>query len=557
MNQPNKATGQELWKKILWPEKNFYFVTFVYAIGTSLLSLAIPISVQTLVNTVTFAVLKQPLIIVSILLLALLIFSGVLRGLQDLTVEYFQRHFYARVTVKIADKILTSTQSSVNSIFKGDLVNRYFEIMSIQKQSTKLLVDGITLVLQTITGMFLLAFYHPYFLAFDLILTILILIMWKLYGKAAIKSSIVESKAKYKVAAWLEQLIYNRNMFFGKSSHNAAISATDDHINLYLTERGRHFSILFKQIIFSLCIYAFMSALILGLGGFLVMEGQLTLGQLVSAEIVVALILTGIAKSGGYLESFYDIYAALDKLEDFEVLQREREVDELDENTTIGNGPLIFDNIAISNNKGESYHFHHTFESGNCYHVIIDRDCTQRTLFNLLHAHVHPKTGDIIWGDIPYEDISAMDLREQIYIVDAPRIIDGTLYQNLTWSLSRVTESQLNHAIDSTLLSEKIDHLPQGIETRIWHGSSHLSWGELVQLEFARVILQKPKWVIISSLFNQLRPELQKAILIELKGHGIGVMVLGFSPNEYKHSELLFDGHVEFHQDFKKSPPTQ
>ncbi len=553
MHKPQKATGKALWKKILWPEKNFYFVTCVYAVGTSLLSLAIPISVQSLVNTVTFAVLKQPLIIVSILLLSLLIFSGVLRGLQDLTVEYFQRHFYARVTASIANKILDSTHKSVNSVSKGDLINRYFEIMSIQKQSTKLLVDGVTLVLQTLTGMFLLAFYHPYFLAFDLILIGLVYMMWKLYGQDAIKSSIVESKAKYKTGAWLEQLIFNRHLFYGRRSHDAAIDATDKHINRYLTERGVHFTFLFKQIIFSLCIYAFLSALILGLGGFLVIEGQLTLGQLVAAEMVVALILTGVAKSGGYLESFYDVYAGLDKLEDFESLITEEDSSEFMESNLELGGDLVFDNTSF-HERGHTYHLNQIFNEGLCYHIVADRDLTQRTFFNLVHGHITPKSGTINWNTTPLEDIPTMDLREQVYIVDAPRIIDGTILENLTWSLGRVTESQINHVLDSTLLNDKISTFDQGLETQIWHGCSHFSWGELVQLEFARVLLQRPKWVIISSLFNQLRPELQKAILIELKSQGIGIMAIGFNHDEYDHCKVLFDGHIDFFQEYERSP---
>ncbi len=554
MNSFKKSTGKVLWKKMLWPEKNFYYITFIYAIGTSLLSLAIPISVQSLVNTVTFTVLKQPIIIVSILLLSLLIFSGVLRGLQDLTVEYFQRHFYARITINIANKILNSTQKSVNSVNKGDLINRYFEIMSIQKKSTKLLVDGVTLILQTITGMFLLAFYHPYFLAFDLVLILLIILMWKLYGNEAIKTSIIESKTKYKVAAWLEQLIFNRHMFYGRRSYESAVKKTDNYVNKYLTHRTTHFSYLFKQIIFGLCIYAIMSALMLGLGGFLVIEGQLTLGQLVAADIVVALILAGIAKSGGYLESFYDIYAALDKLEDFEILKSEEELPQLEEVSTISKGALSFDNVAIVNSNGESYHLTKKFEPNLCYHIVIDRDCTQRTFFDILHAHIQPKNGNLKWGNTPYEDIPVMDIRDQIYIVDAPRIIDASILDNLTWSLERVTESQINQALDATLLSEKIESFEDGLETLIWHGSSKLSWGELVQLEFARVLLIKPKIVVISSLFNQLRTELQKAILIELKSREIGVMVLGFNEDEYDHCKLLFDDHVHFFRDYISSP---
>lgn len=556
MHKPQKATGWALWKKILWPEKNFYFVTFIYAIGTSLLSLAIPISVQSLVNTVTFAVLKQPLIIVSILLLSLLIFSGILRGLQDLTVEYFQRHFYARITANIANKILCSTHNSIHALSKGDLVNRYFEIMSVQKQSTKLLIDGITLILQTLTGMFLLAFYHPYFLAFDLILLGLLYLMWNLYGHDAIASSIKESKAKYKTGAWLEQLIFNRHLFYGQKSHQAAIASTDHHINRYLDERGKHFSYLFKQIIFSLSIYAFMSALILGLGGFLVIEGQLTLGQLVAAEIVVALILTGIAKSGGYLESFYDLYAGLDKLEDFEMLaQEEDETEHFLSSKSVDSlefADIIF-NKTLYKDKGYTHYLDQKFEQGKCYHLITDSDLTQRVFLNLLHGHIWPKTGDMSWGNTPFEDIPPRILREEIAVVDAPRVIDGTILENLTWSMDRVSDSQINHALDITLLSEKVDSFEEGVDTLIWHGCDRFSWGELVQLEFARIFLHKPKWVVISSLFNQLRPELQKVVLKELKEQKIGVIVIGFTYNEYHQGQELhdiFDAHVSYTQEW-------
>ncbi|MCR9206254.1 MAG: hypothetical protein NXH75_16860, partial [Halobacteriovoraceae bacterium] len=125
-----KPKGFNLWVAYLAPEKNFFFVSFIYACMISLLSLAIPISVQALVNTVTFAVLMQPLFVVSLLLLILLIFSGFLNGLQDYAIEYFQRHFYARSSLEVSQRLLNAKESSLKSFYRGDLVNRYFDIMT-------------------------------------------------------------------------------------------------------------------------------------------------------------------------------------------------------------------------------------------------------------------------------------------------------------------------------------------------------------------------------------------------------------------------------------------
>lgn len=517
-----KPTGWSLWSSMLQPEKNFYFVSFTYACGISLLSLAIPISVQALVNTVTFAVLKQPLIVVSVLLLSLLVFSGILRGLQDLAIEYFQRHFYARNTVEISTRILKAKASSLSSVYTGDLVNRYFEIMTVQKKGAKLLVDGFTLLLQTITGMLLLAFYHPYFLVFDLILIGSLSMVWFLYGPRALETAVLESKAKYKVAAWLEQLADNNTLFNFQKGRVAAYKKTEKKINEYLEKRTKHFSYLFRQIIILLCLYAFMSAIILGLGGFLVIEGQLTLGQLVAAEIVVAIILSGFAKAGGYLESLYDLNAALDKIADFKVL------DEEDETNTVtlsaGSKDIHFEQVKITYNNA-SYVFNQKFTAGKSYLLNEDVDATQRTFLKIIHGHLEPETGHLLYGDTDLAFVSPVSFRERIYLLESPRIIEGTFHENISWGHENISESEINEAIELVGLKEKISMLKDGKETLLYPGTPTLCWGESTRLELGRVMLQKPDWLIISSLFHLLPQSFQKEVIEMVKKKGIGLIV--------------------------------
>ena len=87
-----------------------------------------------------------------------------------------------------------------------EVVNRFFDVVVLQKATTQLLLDGVSLVLATIIGMALLAFYHPWLLGFDVMLLAMIALIVFVLGRGAVKSSIMESKSKYRMAAWLEEL---------------------------------------------------------------------------------------------------------------------------------------------------------------------------------------------------------------------------------------------------------------------------------------------------------------------------------------------------------------
>lgn len=536
----SKPKGLELWLKYLLPEKNFFIVSFTYACAISLLSLAIPISVQALVNTVTFAVLMQPLVVVSILLLILLILSGFLNGLQDYAVEYFQRHFYVRSTMNMAKRLLCAQTGSLSDVYAGDLVNRYFDIMTVQKSGAKLMVGGFSLVLQTFVGMILLAFYHPYFLAFDIILIFLLSMVWILYGKKSIDSAIVESKAKYKVGAWLEQMANSNKFFKTNSRKEAAEKRTHDLIENYLNKRSYHFSFLFRQIIFLLGIYALMSALILGLGGFLVIEGQLTLGQLVAAEIVVAVILSSFAKAGDYLESVYDLHAGLDKVADFEGIFEEKDQGALILDMTHKN--LHFDEVSL-NVHGYSYSFNALFEEGKAYVINEDFDSTQRVFLELIHGDIQPDRGKVIFGQYDCQTVTPATLREHVYVVDEPTLMEGTVSENIIWGINDVSMAALNEALDEVGLTSVLSTLPKGKDTLLWPGSNSLFWGESIRLEMARVLLKKPSWVVISSLFHQLPYETQGHLLDMFKKRGIGVLVWSTG---YAETPKGFDGDIQF-----------
>lgn len=500
-------------KLILNPEASFYIVSTIYGVAVSLLSLAIPISVQALVNTVSFGVLKQPLLVITILLLSLLGISGVLRALQTFTLEIFQRHFYARISSEIAIRLVNSDFKFLQKINAAKLANRYFDVMTVQKGFSVLIVDGVAVLLQTFVGLMILAFYHPYFLIFDLILIFSLCMVWVLFGKEALFTSSKESKAKYRTADWLEELA-RINLFFKKrTTKEAALAKADQRIQNYIEHRKKHFKNLFSQTIILLVLYALLSALVLGLGGFLVIEGQLSIGQLVAAELIITAILTSLSKFGKYLETFYDVFAAVEKLSIFYEIPAEKAKNKIlpldDESKSFD---LSFEDVTLEDHD-RIYKFNLTFERSKKYLLKNCSLSSKLHFFDLLQNLRFPKTGNIKLGDLNFNNISQLDIRDKIFIFDVPEVFEGTLKENLSFSTTLAEDNELNQALKEADLYN-LEHIFNVDNDSLLLSSGYPLWhSQLVRLEVAKAILQKPKILVLTETFDFISDQRREAIL--------------------------------------------
>ena len=300
--------------QLLRPEWDDIWVILLFAFFAGILSLSTPIAVEALVNTVAFGRLLQPVVILAGLLFGFLAFLGIMQAMQTYVAEVIQRRLFARVSADLSHRLPNIDINRLDGAYGPELANRFLDIVTLQKVVAQLLLDGVNLVLATLVGMTVLAFYHPWLLGFDILLLGLVSTGLVLLGRGAIRTGIDESKYKYKLLAWFEDLTRCGTAF--KPAGGAEFAA--DRANLltteYLSRRQSHFKVLFRQIVFVLSLQAVAGTVLLGGGGWLVIQGQLSLGQLVAAELIVSTILASLAKVGKHLEGFYDLIAAVDKL---------------------------------------------------------------------------------------------------------------------------------------------------------------------------------------------------------------------------------------------------
>ena len=279
-------------------------VLAVYGIAIGLFSLAVPVTVQALVNSVAFTGLRQPLLVLTILLAMALGVWATLRALQLRVVEMLKRRLFVRIASEIAQRLPHVQHGAFETRNGPELLNRFFDIFTAQKAFANLLTQGLDAALVAGVGLVVLAFYHPILLAFDVVLIATSVLVFWVLGHGGVKSGIAESKAKYAVAGWLEEMARHPVLFKLEASRNFAAARTSELALTYLQQRDRHFGVVFRQFVGALSTQVLASVALLALGGMLVMERQLTIGQLVAAELIVTAVVASIISLGNKVETF-------------------------------------------------------------------------------------------------------------------------------------------------------------------------------------------------------------------------------------------------------------
>ncbi len=499
---------------ILKPEANFYWLAIVYGIGISLLSLATPISVQMLINTIANTALTAPLVMLSLTLFGLLLMSSLLYALRVHLIEIFARRFYARMVAEISLISVYAQNPFFNDAKKGSLFNRYFDVIYVQSLIPNLFIGGFSVLLQIAVGFVLVSLYHPYFLGFTLVMIALMWIVWLTWGSRALRTAIDLSHAKHATAAWLETIGGSNGFFKSQRRIDYALDKTDDYTRDYIGHRKRHFRHLFSQTIAFLVMYAAASAALLGLGGWLVIQNQLTLGQLVAAELVLSAAFFGVAQLGSYLGYFYDLFAAVEEISLFYDVEQEQP-----------KGADPFDGpdhtIVMKSVRGTARHEEAQFDleipSGSIIMAAASHHGVQRLFTNLLKLHDLPETGYATLGDIDMKAIEAHHLRKNVHVLDRPSIVEMTIRDYLALSCPDTAPQRMIGALETVGLSDMIATLDQGLDTPMASTGYPLSAVELQQLKLANALLERPRILVLSRLFDLLDPEPIARAVTELR----------------------------------------
>ena len=280
-------TPVERFIRLMKPDAQEIRNVYIYSIFTGLLSLSLPIGIQAIINLIQGGQINTAwIVLVSFVVFGVAV-TGVLQIFQLRITENLQQKIFTRAAFEFAYRIPKICMEKLYKHYAPELINRFFDTISVQKGLSKILIDFSTAALQIIFGIILLSFYHPFFILFGLFLIILVYIIFRFTAQRGLETSLEESKHKYQVAHWLEELARTYTSFKLTGSTHLPLKRVDDLTGGYLKARESHFKVLVQQYSMLVFFKVVVAAGLLALGGILVMEQLMNIGQFVAAEIII------------------------------------------------------------------------------------------------------------------------------------------------------------------------------------------------------------------------------------------------------------------------------
>ncbi|MBX2944674.1 MAG: ATP-binding cassette domain-containing protein [Cyclobacteriaceae bacterium] len=490
--------------------KEINYILF-YALVAGLISLVLPLGIQTTVELISGGVFFSSVYVLIAIIIIGVLLSGGIQIFQITLVEHLQRKIFAKASLEFAFRIPRLRAEAIIGNHAPELVNRFFDIMTIQKGMPKLLIDLSAGVIQILFGLLLLSLYHPFFVFFSIGLLSILVIIFYITGAKGLYTSIEESKYKYKVAHWLEELARAINSFKLAGSTDLPIKKTDYNVNNYLKFRSQHFKVLITQFSFILFFKAAVTGGLLVVGTYLVVDRQITLGQFVASEVIIILLLNSVEKIIMYMDVLYDLLTAVDKVAAVTDVPLEK-IGGLD--MTKDNQPQQGFAVRMKDLK-----YKYPDQSGYILkgldleiapgeHICISGagGAGKTTLTNIISGIYTNFEGVVTINGYSIRDLDLTHLRDKIgKNISQEDIFDGTILENITVGKPMESVQDAIEALEQVGLADEVNRLPQGLNTRLNSGGKNWSNTNIHKLILARCLAKKPRLLILNDFFNGLK----------------------------------------------------
>lgn len=518
-NQKDKPTSpyRRLWRMLVEDKQDLVLILIYSSLG-GVLSLAVPLSTQMVVNTIAAGFFLQPITVIAGLVFAGLIFAAILKLLTIWLVELVRQRVFNRIALRIAYRVPRIRHSHLSNEYLPDLVNRFFDVITVQGNFANLLLDVPAATLQIMIGLMLLAFYSPYLLIFNLIVVTFFLVEVFLLGIGGYRSRSNETAKRYLVAEWLEEMGRCETAIKLTKFPMHLLNRADQLVVEYTDARRKHFDVLFRQSTGLVFFQAFAAAGVLGIGGWLVIERQLALGQLVAAQLVVTQMLPALERLTRHLQTLYELLSALGKIGYVEDLPTER-IDGIDFNDTAAGAVVKIQglNVDYGQRKNVLNGLNLHLDAGERISLMGPNGSGKSTLALVLCGLLEPTAGLVQINGKDVRNLSMNSLRSVVSLVsDSNEIFEGTIENNVTLGRSEILHEDLLWALSMVDFEDELIGMHDGLNSSLLSAGRNLSRGQVQKLLIARAIVQKPKLLIMDEAFTGIEEQVKLKILDKL-----------------------------------------
>ncbi|GAB4131108.1 MAG: hypothetical protein OHK0045_21280 [Raineya sp.] len=515
-NKGQKPTPLQRMLHLLRSERKDIIYIYIYSIVIGLLSLSLPLGIQAIITLISAGAIVSSTVVLMVLIITGVMITGGLQIMQMTVVEILQQRVFAKAAFEFIYRLPRMKPEKLAKYYPPELMNRFFDILTIQKGLPKLLIDILGAVIQIIAGLLLLAFYHPSFMAFSIVTIGVLVATFYFAGPKGLEASMMESKYKYKIAHWLEEVARTVESFRLASSSNLPIEKMDNYVNNYLYYRKKHFKVLIGHYVSITFFKIAVTAGLLIVGTILVVDGDITLGQFVASEVVIILVVGSVEKLVVSMDIIYDLLTSAEKIGNVTDVPLNKEYGiKVDLSKQEGGLELHLENVSVR--YGEKY----LLKNINLTVASNDRICItggdgagKTSLIKMILGSFDNYDGIATINSCSMRDINVYSYRsltEDNFSED--EIFAGTILDNIAMGKATVKYKDVIWALENVGLYDKINRMPDGLHTELTAGGKELSSVERRKLVLARCIAAKPKLLIINDFLKDFPIALRGKII--------------------------------------------
>ncbi|MFZ4544322.1 MAG: peptidase domain-containing ABC transporter [Saprospiraceae bacterium] len=495
--------------KLLQPDRKDIYYIYIYAIFSGIITLSLPLGTQAIIGLIAGGSVSSSwgLLIFIVTLGSLL--GGVVKIMQMIVTETLQRRIFARSSFDFAFRLPRFSIESTRSTHMPELVNRFFDTLTIQKGLPKILMDVTEAILQIFFGLLVLVFYNSMFVVFSFFLVLILLLIFYITGPNGLKTSLTESKYKYSVAYWLEEVGRTSASFKLGGYTDLPLNRTDDLVVKYLDARKKHFKVLTIQYGSLIVFKTLITFLLLIIGSILVIDNQINLGQFIAAEIIVLQIINSVEKLIVSMDTVYDVLTALEKIGKITDMPLEVEKGISFELCDTGNGMNVeLHNLSYQfsdSNKEILKKINLQIGSGERVCIAGYNGSGKSTLIKIIAGLFENFKGQLSYNGLPVGGFLPSSLRSRIGDLSSKEdIFHGSVLDNITMGHHGISYQDAIEAAKKVGVHAFIQTLPEGYKTELLPQGRTLSRSSRTKIVLARNISCNPSLLVIEDIMNQL-----------------------------------------------------
>ncbi|MDB9932766.1 ABC transporter ATP-binding protein/permease [Flavobacteriales bacterium] len=260
---------------------------------------------------------------------------------------------------------------------------------------------------------------------------------------------------------------------------------------------------------------------IMGIGGYFMMGGTMTMGEFLSFTLLLGFMIAPIVQMGNIGSQLTDAMAGLDRTQELMDMKEEDDEEVRTEFLKDVKGHIKFEDVSFSYEESKEVLHNISFEAapGSVTALVGSSGSGKSTIAGLVATFLNPKSGKTTIDSVDMATVNLGSYRQNLAVVlQDDFLFEGTIRENILFPRPDATEKELLEAVEGAYVNEFTDRFEKGLETIIGERGVKLSGGQKQRISIARALLADPKIIILDEATSNLDTESESFIQKSLNG---------------------------------------